>query len=85
MWSFTPQHNDLVIMASKSVKAGEELTISYGNLKSAEEIVEAYGFISEGASIRSVPLPGTMLSQDVQLVFKSQQTLEGTCVGSYVS
>lgn len=76
------QNDDVVLMLRDGAKvaAGDEVTISYGDEKSAAEMLFSYGFIEDGMAARSLVLPLDLMDDDPLLkaklhVFEAAPTL----------
>ncbi|KAH8671115.1 hypothetical protein BX600DRAFT_239117 [Xylariales sp. PMI_506] len=71
----------LLLRKGSSVTAGQEITIDYGEGKSAAEILFSYGFIEPGATARNMMLPLDSMDDDPlekakRLVFGAPPTLQ---------
>ncbi|KAH7026103.1 uncharacterized protein B0I36DRAFT_329883 [Microdochium trichocladiopsis] len=80
---FDENINDEVVLVLRSgarVSSGDEITISYGNQKSAAEMLFSYGFVEDEAPARSLVLPLELMDDDPLLqaklhIFKAGPTL----------
>lgn len=71
----------LLLRPGVSVTSGDEISISYGESKSAAEMLFSYGFIDEGSAIEELvlpmePLPGDPLAKAKAFIFSDPPTVQ---------